>query len=142
MSSVGWAKENGSPIHPHSFSQTFERLFRRAGVRTIRVYDLRHTQATLALKAGVPVKVVSERLGHESPAFTLKQYAHVIRGMQTAAAAGFAELIKTDAPAREAAPAESTRAPNEAGSSSAATPRRRSGRPRTAPQASVSAAAR
>jgi hypothetical protein len=34
----------------------------------------------LALKAGVPVKVISERLGHESPAFTLKQYAHVILG--------------------------------------------------------------
>jgi integrase len=34
----------------------------------IRLHDLRHTHATLALKAGVPVKVVSERLEHESPA--------------------------------------------------------------------------
>ncbi|HTX11034.1 MAG TPA: tyrosine-type recombinase/integrase [Solirubrobacteraceae bacterium] len=57
-------------------------------------HDLRHTHATLALKAGVPVKVVSERLGHESPAFTLKQYAHVIPGMQAAAAAAVAELVK------------------------------------------------
>jgi hypothetical protein len=65
------AKENGSPIHPHSFSQSFERLVKNAGVRTIRLHDLRNTHATLALKAGVPVKVVSERLGHESPAFTL-----------------------------------------------------------------------
>jgi len=88
------ARENGTPIHPHSFSQTFERLLRRAGIRTIRLHDLRHTHATLALKAGVPVKVVSERLGHESPAFTLKQYAHVIPGMQAAAAAAVAELIK------------------------------------------------
>ena len=39
----------------------------------------------------MPVKVVSERLGHESPAFTLKQYAHVIPGMQAAAVA---ELVK------------------------------------------------
>lgn len=80
-------------MHPHSFSQTFERLLRRAGVRRIRLHDLRHTHATLAIKAGVPVKVVSERLGHESPAFTLKQYAHVIPGMQAEAAALIAQLV-------------------------------------------------
>jgi len=86
--------ENGGSIHPRSFSQTFERIVKRAGIRRIRLHDLRHTHATLALKAGVPVKVVSERLGHESPAFTLKQYAHVIPGMQAAAAAAVAELVK------------------------------------------------
>ena len=64
-------KENGDPIHPHSFSQAFERLIETAGLRTIRLHDLRHTHATLAPKAGIPVKVISERLGHESPAFTL-----------------------------------------------------------------------
>ena len=87
------AKENGEPIHPHTFSQAFERLIEKAGLRTIRLHDLRHTHATLALKAGVPVKVISERLGHESPAFTLKQYAHVIPGMQAEAAAQVASLI-------------------------------------------------
>jgi integrase len=76
------ARENGQPIHPHSFSQGFERCVRRARLRRIRLHDLRHTHATIAVKAGVPVKVISERLGHESPAFTLKQYAHVIPGMQ------------------------------------------------------------
>jgi integrase len=81
----------------------FERVVKRAGIRKIRLHDLRHTHTTLALKAGVPVKVVSERLGHESPAFTLKQYAHVIPGMQAAAAAAVAELIKPDTPARSAA---------------------------------------
>ena len=86
------AKENGEPIHPHTFSQAFERLIEKAGLRTIRLHDLRHTHATLALKAGVPVKVISERLGHESPAFTLKQYAHVIPGMQAEAAAQVAAI--------------------------------------------------
>jgi integrase len=57
------AKENGAPIHPHSFSQSFARLIKRASLRTIRLHDLRHTHASLALEAGVPVKVVSERLG-------------------------------------------------------------------------------
>ena len=87
------AKENGEPIHPHTFSQSFERIILRANLRTIRLHDLRHTHASLALKAGIPVKVISERLGHESPAFTLKQYAHVIPGMQADAAARIASLV-------------------------------------------------
>ncbi len=92
------ATEHGEPIHPHTFSQSFERLIAKAALRRIRLHDLRHTHATLALKAGVPVKVISERLGHESPAFTLKQYAHVIPGMQAEAAAQIAAMI--DGPPR------------------------------------------
>jgi integrase len=88
------ARENGEPIHPQSFSQAFGRLVKRAGLRRIRLHDLRHTHATIAVKAGVPVKVISERLGHESPAFTLKQYAHVLPGMQAEAAAQIAGLIQ------------------------------------------------
>lgn len=96
---ISWSqRRNGEPIHPHTLTKTFERLIKRAGLRRIRLHDLRHTHATLALKAGVPVKVISERLGHESPAFTLKQYAHVIPGMQAEAAAQVAAMI--DGPAR------------------------------------------
>lgn len=87
------AKENGEPIHPQSLSQAFERLVATAGLRRIRLHDLRHTHATIAIKAGVPLKVISERLGHESPAFTLRQYAHVVPGMQAEAASQIAELI-------------------------------------------------
>ena len=81
-----FCKEDGTPIHPHTFSQAFERLIASTSLPRIRLHDLRHTHATLAVKAGVPVKVISERLGHETPAFTLKQYAHVIPGMQAEAA--------------------------------------------------------
>jgi integrase len=87
------AKENGEPIHPQSLSQAFERLAKKVGLRRIRFHDLRHTHATIAVQAGVPVKVISERLGHESPAFTLRQYAHVMPGMQAEAAAEVAQLI-------------------------------------------------
>jgi integrase len=45
-------------------------------------YDRRHTSATLLVLAGVNVKVVSQRLGHESIEITLKHYAHVLPGMQ------------------------------------------------------------
>ncbi len=44
-----------------------------------RLHDLRHVHATMLLLAGVPVHVVSERLGHADPSITLRVYAHVIR---------------------------------------------------------------
>jgi len=61
--------------------------------RRTRLHDLRHTHATILLKAGVPVKVVSERLGHSSPAFTMTVYQHVLPGMQADAAATFSAAV-------------------------------------------------
>jgi integrase len=71
---------------------------RRVGVPQIRLHDLRHTHATLLLRAGVNPKVVSERLGHSSVAFTLDTYAHVVPGMQPEAAARFGDLIFESTP--------------------------------------------
>lgn len=96
-SDLVFCKENGQPVHPQTYSQAFERLVAKSELPTIRLHDLRHTHATIALRAGIPTKVISERLGHENPAFTLKQYAHVIPGMQAAAACAIAELIKARA---------------------------------------------
>jgi integrase len=88
-----FAKPDGSWIHPHSLSQLFDRKVAKLDVPTISLHDLRHTHATLLLKAGVPVKVVSERLGHANVAFTMSIYQHVLPGMQAEAAATFATLI-------------------------------------------------
>jgi integrase len=92
-SDLVFRREDGSRVHPDLFSQAFESEVRRSGLPRIRLHDLRHTHATIALRAGVPVKVISERLGHEHPAFTMKQYAHVIPGMQAEAAALIASLV-------------------------------------------------
>jgi Phage integrase family len=56
---------------------------------------VRHSYATAALKAGISAKVISERLGHASVAFTLQTYGHVIPGMDREAAATVADLILT-----------------------------------------------
>jgi integrase len=59
----------------------------------VRFHDLRHTHATQLLAAGVNIKVVSERLGHASVAFTLDTYAHVMPGQQADAADAVSALV-------------------------------------------------
>jgi integrase len=53
-------------------------LVRAAGLPPIRLHDLRHSYATAALAAGVPVKVLSQRVGHADVGVTLAVYAHVM----------------------------------------------------------------
>lgn len=93
-----FTREDGSPIPPDRFSKLFGRHASAAGLRPIRLHDLRHTHASLLLASGVNPKVASERLGHHSVAFTLDVYSHVVPGMQAAAAERVAEMIFDDDP--------------------------------------------
>lgn len=88
-----FCRPDGEPTHPQLLSDAFGKLVDRSGLPRIRFHDLRHTHATLLLKAGVPIKVVSERLGHSTPGFTMATYQHVIPGMQEEAALTFAGLL-------------------------------------------------
>ena len=65
----------------------------KTGVKRVRFHDLRHTHATLLLQAGVPVKVVSERLCHSKASITQDVYQHVITGMQEDAAAKIGAVV-------------------------------------------------
>lgn len=96
-----FAKVDGTATHPDIFSQIFERHVAKSTLPRIRLHDLRHTHASILLKAGVPVKVVSERLGHSSPAFTMTVYQHVLPGMQSDAAAKFSAEVFGDDDASE-----------------------------------------
>ena len=78
-------KESGAPINSDFLAKNFKRILTEAGLPKFRLYDLRHTAATLALGAGVSPKVVSEQLGHASSAFTLDVYSHVLPHMQAEA---------------------------------------------------------
>lgn len=64
-----FTKPDGAWVHPDIFSQIFDGKVEKLDVPIISLHDLRHTHATIMLKAGVPVKVVSERLGHANAAF-------------------------------------------------------------------------
>jgi integrase len=83
----------GTPVNPNNVSRSFQALVRASGVRRIRVHDLRHTHASLLLRAGVSAKVVSERLGHASIAITLDTYSHVLPDMQDAAADAMSAIV-------------------------------------------------
>jgi integrase len=74
-------------------STVFSRLTKAAGVKRIKFHGMRHTCATLMLGAGVPVKIVSERLGHSNVMITLNTYAHVLPGMQKEAASQLGALL-------------------------------------------------
>lgn len=90
---VVFSYPDGRPIDPDGLSQRFERHVRESGLPRIRFHDLRHTHATLALRAGVHPKVVQERLGHSSIAITLDTYSHAIPAMQADAAARVAAIV-------------------------------------------------
>ncbi len=59
----------------------------------IWLFDTFRTSLITSLKEGVPLKVVSERLGHANPAFTLSVYQHLLPGMQADAAKVFAAAV-------------------------------------------------
>ncbi|TFV49526.1 tyrosine-type recombinase/integrase [Blastococcus sp. TF02A_35] len=90
----------GAHRHPERFSRRFVGQVAQARkamgadlLPAIRLHDLRHTHATLLLADGVPVKVVSERLGHANATITLTVYQHVHPGMGRQAADRFAILL-------------------------------------------------
>jgi integrase len=98
-SGLVFTRPDGAPIHPDLISDWFERLAREAGLPKIRLHDVRHSYASAALAAGIPAKIVSERLGHATIQITLDTYSHVLPGLDAQAAETVARLILGDGPA-------------------------------------------
>jgi integrase len=88
-----FAMPDGRPMHPGRFTRIFDRRRAAAGLPRIRLHDLRHTWATLALRAGINPKIVQERIGHASVAITLDTYTHTDRQQHAAAAAAVSALF-------------------------------------------------
>ena len=75
-------RADGEPWNPDSFSSAFERLIRRSGLPKVRLHDLRHSHATLALAAGTDLKTISATLGHSAISVTANTYVHALESMQ------------------------------------------------------------
>jgi len=88
-----FCRPDGGPLHPERFSRMFDREIAKTSLPRIRLHDLRHTWASVALAAGVHPKVVQERLGHASIGITMDTYSHVTEGLHGDAAALVAGLL-------------------------------------------------
>ncbi len=82
----------GSTLKPYMVSKRFSRTVREAGM-PLRFHDLRHISASLLLRAGIPSKVVAERLGHSSSRVTDDIYSHVLPDTQDQAAIALDSLM-------------------------------------------------
>jgi integrase len=100
VSQPGWNAEDlifpskaGKPMDPGNLRRMYKNLLKSAGLPNIRFHDLRHTAATLMLNNGIPVLIVSRRLGHAKPSITLDIYGHLIPGQQKIVASLMDELL-------------------------------------------------
>ena len=85
---------NGKPLHAHNIvRRDMRKVLERAKLPRIRFHDLRHGSGSLDMARGVNPKVVQERLGHSTVAFTLQVYGHVLPGMREEAAQDLADQI-------------------------------------------------
>ncbi|MBM0258806.1 site-specific integrase [Micromonospora sp. 4G55] len=90
-----FVRPDGRAWHPNSVTQRFRRLVKKAGLPPIRLHDLRHGAATLALDAGVDIKVVSDQLGHSTTTLTRDTYQSVVKRLHREAADAVAVKIAT-----------------------------------------------
>ncbi len=92
---------DGRPLHPSTITARFNRLVDPARLPRIRPPRCPHTYATESLDAGVNPKIVSERIGHASLAFTLWVYTHRNEGRDRDAAQMIAALIVPKEPTHQ-----------------------------------------
>lgn len=88
-----FAQPDGSPVCPSIFGDSFKNLIERMTVTQISLHGLRDTHASLLAKAGVPIEVISRRLGHSSINITMDRYMHVYRERDEDAASAFDKLV-------------------------------------------------
>ena len=88
-----FGRPDGAPVTPWNFGAAFKDLVERAGVTPITLHDLRDTHASLLAKAGVPIEVISSRLGHSCISITVDRYLTVYQERDAAAAAAFERLV-------------------------------------------------
>jgi integrase len=98
-----FTNELGEPLRPDQVSATFKELAAAAaGLPVIKLHAARHTAASLALEAGIDIKVVSDKLGHSTTTITRDTYQHVRRAQHRDAAEKVVALLAPKDAARKA----------------------------------------
>jgi integrase len=97
-SSLVFATSNGTPTSMTNNTRTFKKFLRRNGLRDIRVHDLRHTAAVLALEAGASLEWVSQAFGHTSMEITKSVYAPYVQELNDRFTATLGAYLSQQAP--------------------------------------------
>lgn len=88
-----FASTVGTYVQPSNLARSFRAITAKAGVPKIRLHDLRHTAASLAIYHGADLKALSERLGHATPSITLNVYYHAYAEQRQGASMSLTELL-------------------------------------------------
>lgn len=86
-------RENGQPFTNSTLQHQFRQIVEATKLPEIRFHDLRHTNATLLLRNGIPAKIVSAMLGHATIQITMDTYSHVYPDMQEGAKTAVNSLL-------------------------------------------------
>lgn len=85
---------SGTPLSPSHLGKVFRRVLEKNNIRKIRIHDLRHTAAVLALEAGVPLEAISQGLGHQGVEITKRTYAPVVPALSDRFVNQISEILK------------------------------------------------
>lgn len=91
-----FARDDGNYIDPATFGDHYHKILNKAGLGHFTIHALRHTFATRALEAGVPIKVVSQILGHSGVQITMDTYSHVLPDLQSQSMNKVADYIAAE----------------------------------------------
>lgn len=88
-----FVSEVGTLLHPRNFTRTWHTLQTNAGVRKVKLHDLRHLHASMAIRSGVDPKVLADRLGHAKASFTLDVYTHLFEEQRANSAVSLLDFL-------------------------------------------------
>ena len=92
-SGLVFPSEVGIPMHPRNLERVWYMLLKKSELPRIRMRDLRHTYASMAISRGVDPKVLADRLGHSRANFTLDTYSHVYEAQSESASYSLEDLL-------------------------------------------------
>lgn len=97
-SDLVFTDEVGDVVTPVAFNHHWTRMWTRmqeaAGVRHVRLHDLRHLHVSLLVREGLDPRTIADRIGHSDPAFTLRRYSHVFEEQRAARAVNLTQLLR------------------------------------------------
>ena len=93
-----FASEVGTPLNPDNLKRVRDYLMNKADVPPVRLHDLRHLHASLAIRGGMDAKVLADRLGHSRASFTLDRYTHLFESQRAQSAVSLLDFLPRSDP--------------------------------------------